>query len=361
LLLSASAEDIPGRAPVASDPRQTIERTQAEERGILDEIREMDLELQALSVEMESLGEQRASQEQRLAGLQADVDAANRELDAHREAIGERVRALYRLNRRGLARIIFGAEDPYDLRRRSEYLLAIITEDAKRFEAFSEAATRKTAALSSAAEGGAALNDLNAEIQLKEADLRAQRDRKRIMLSEVREERLLAQQMLREMSVARQSFADPVSAPSSRPISQRGCGDVGNLRAFYGQLPWPLDGTVVQGFGPYFDAMGEQRRSEGLEIAAAYGTPVVAVFPGVVGIAENLRAYGDTVSLIHGDYQTVYTHLSRIRVRRSQLICPGDVIGNVGTTGVTDDSQPTLGFQVRYNGQPQDPALWLQK
>lgn len=361
LILPLLAEDLPGSQPIAEDPQQTIDRTRTEERSLLSALREIDRELQGMAVEMESLLEQRQEQEKRQAALQAELDAANGALDAHRAAIAERVQALYWLNRRGLARIIFGAEDPYDLRRRSQYLLAIIAADAQRFEAFNEAVRQKALALTAVNEGMAALQSLGAEIQLQEAALREQRDRKRVLLTDIRGERALAVQMLREMRVAQQRFDGRMTAQSSGPINGRGCGDPNRFRSFSGKLSWPLQGPIVRGFGPYFDANGNRNRNDGIDIAAAYGTPVAAVYPGTVDIAESVRAYGDTVVIAHGDYKTVYTHLSRIRVRRDQSVCPGDIIGNVGTTGFTDDEQPSLGFQVRYNGQPQDPLLWLQR
>jgi len=96
----------------------------------------------------------------------------------------------------------------------------------------------------------------------------------------------------------------------------------------------------------------------GLDIRAPAGTPVKAAAAGEVLFAGWLRGYGQIVILDHGgDLSTVYGHLSQIRVEEGKVVKGGEVIGNVGNTGVA--SGPHLHFEVRVNGEAKNPVSYL--
>ncbi|MBW3571267.1 MAG: M23 family metallopeptidase [Gemmatimonadetes bacterium] len=94
----------------------------------------------------------------------------------------------------------------------------------------------------------------------------------------------------------------------------------------------------------------------GIDYAAAYGTPVRATADGSVSFAAERGGYGNLVEVQHPNgYATRYAHLSRIAVREHQPVQQGDVIGYVGATGLA--TGPHLHYEVRRKGQPVDPAL----
>lgn len=94
----------------------------------------------------------------------------------------------------------------------------------------------------------------------------------------------------------------------------------------------------------------------GIDYAAAYGTPVRATADGSVSYAAAKGGYGNLVEVQHPNgYATRYAHLSRIAVTEHQPVRQGDVIGYVGSTGLS--TGPHLHYEVRRKGQPVDPAL----
>lgn len=379
-LCAALAEPLPGTFSVAPDPRDTVQQTRSQERDVLDELAQIDQDLAAIAAEVVALQQRRDDLEQRQRALREDLAAAEGDLQEHRDAIAGWVRALYFLHRQGLARIIFGAEDPADLRRRSTYLLAIITADAQRFDDFRAATARRKAALDNLEGGIADINALGAELQLKEAELKEQRGRKMELLTEIRSRRELALSVMQEMNRSRTSSggwsgwgggAQPQGAATAptwgglddtwSSSAQPRCNNAGSFQAARGQLPWPSDGELVRGIGPYTDPQtGQRERSSGLYISNRVGAPVYATYGGTVDIAEYLRGYGYTVAIEHGAYSTVYAQLNGLRVRKGQEICPGDLIGNVGESGYTQAGQGMLLFEIRYHKTPQDPLSWLE-
>jgi murein DD-endopeptidase MepM/ murein hydrolase activator NlpD len=135
---------------------------------------------------------------------------------------------------------------------------------------------------------------------------------------------------------------------SSAPASPGGGG-----RPRPGRLLWPVPGTVTSGFG-----MRWGRLHAGIDIAAPEGTPVRAADSGVVIFAGWAGGYGNLVLVAHGGGMvTAYAHLSSVAVGEGASVGRGSTIGAVGSTG--HSTGPHLHFEVRINGQPQDPMAYL--
>jgi murein DD-endopeptidase MepM/ murein hydrolase activator NlpD len=129
-------------------------------------------------------------------------------------------------------------------------------------------------------------------------------------------------------------FELPIAAPLARLQSQ---GSFGKKRVFNGQARSPHSGE---------------------DYRANTGTPVFAVAPGAVALAEEHFFGGNSVFIDHGDgLFSMYLHLSEILVKPGQDLRAGDRIGLVGATGRA--SGPHLHFGVRWRGARIDPAVLL--
>lgn len=130
-------------------------------------------------------------------------------------------------------------------------------------------------------------------------------------------------------------------------------------------LPPPPPPIVWPGSGPLTGWFGERRathRHNGIDLQGRTGAKVAAAAAGTVAHAGPAPAgyagYGTMVLIDHGGgIRTLYAHLSRVVVRRGQVVAPGEQIGAVGATGQVD--APHLHFELRRNGVPRDPRRWL--
>jgi murein DD-endopeptidase MepM/ murein hydrolase activator NlpD len=124
-----------------------------------------------------------------------------------------------------------------------------------------------------------------------------------------------------------------------------------------GQFAWPVQGTVISGFGP--SAQGTN--NDGVNIAAPKGAPVIAAAGGIVAYTGNeMKGFGNLVLIRHeGGWVTAYAHLERMTVAKDSVVGPGDMIGTVGTTGGI--ATPQLHFETRKDGTPVDPMTVLKK
>jgi murein DD-endopeptidase MepM/ murein hydrolase activator NlpD len=120
---------------------------------------------------------------------------------------------------------------------------------------------------------------------------------------------------------------------------------------------WPVTGTVISTFG----AKGGGLYNDGINIAAAAGTPVRAAEDGVVAYAGNeLRGFGNMLLIRHPDgWMTTYAHAEELLVTKGERVSKGQVIARVGTTGGV--SRPQLHFEMRKGKKPVDPLSHLRR
>lgn len=102
------------------------------------------------------------------------------------------------------------------------------------------------------------------------------------------------------------------------------------------------------------------RLHAGIDLAAGMGAPVRAAAEGVVLAAGSESGYGRVVRIAHADGTvTVYAHMSAALAKRGQRVEAGDLVGREGNTGRS--TGPHLHFEVRVNGTPVNPLIWLRK
>lgn len=97
---------------------------------------------------------------------------------------------------------------------------------------------------------------------------------------------------------------------------------------------------------------------QGVDISAPKGTPIFAAAKGRVVEAGWSAGYGLTVVVDHGyGYKTLYGHCSKLLVQPGQLVNRGDVLGQVGSTGIATSAH--LHYEVTLNGVAQNPANFI--
>lgn len=139
-----------------------------------------------------------------------------------------------------------------------------------------------------------------------------------------------------------------------------------------GVFAWPQPacgfGCISQPFGcstfylePYDSGCPYPHRIHtGLDIAAPYGSPIVAADTGVIYLYPGSIGYGNLIVMVHGNgYSTYYGHLAGYAggIQSGQIIARGDLIAFEGSTGWS--TGPHLHFEVRVNGNWKNPCIWL--
>ena len=139
-----------------------------------------------------------------------------------------------------------------------------------------------------------------------------------------------------------------------------------------GQFEWPIPscgyGCISQGFGcnSYWFEQYEpscpypNRIHTGIDIAAPWGSPVVAADTGVIYLYPGYYGYGNHIVIIHGNhYSTLYGHLASFTggLQSGQIVARGTVIALEGSTG--NSTGPHLHFEIRVDNNWKNPCIWL--
>jgi lipoprotein NlpD len=116
---------------------------------------------------------------------------------------------------------------------------------------------------------------------------------------------------------------------------------------------WPITtGSVLTGF--------DDSKNKGIDIGGKLGDAVLAAADGrVVYAGSGLRGYGNLVILKHNDtFLSAYAHNQTILVKEDQTVTKGQKIAEMGQS---DSDRVKLHFEIRRQGKPVDPALYLPK
>jgi lipoprotein NlpD len=144
----------------------------------------------------------------------------------------------------------------------------------------------------------------------------------------------------------------PVPAPVENPAASTPIVASGASRNAGGiTWRWPADGTLIKKFSSG-DAI------PGIEVAGKSGDPVRAAADGVVVYSGNgLVGYGELVIIKHSDsFLSAYGHNRKRLVKEGEKVKAGQSVAEMGSSGATRDE---LQFQIRRDGNPVDPMLYL--
>lgn len=128
---------------------------------------------------------------------------------------------------------------------------------------------------------------------------------------------------------------------------------------------WPIDRTKLKDVSSLYGMRmhpryGYWKMHEGVDLSAPNGTPVYATGNGVVVRASWQRGYGELIELNHGfGYKTRYGHLSKMYVSPGDSVTRGQVIGEVGNTGVSSGAH--LHYEVRFRDKTVNPIHYFNK
>ena len=123
----------------------------------------------------------------------------------------------------------------------------------------------------------------------------------------------------------------------------------------------PANGIITGVFGSQRILNGKPRRPHyGIDIAAKKGSKVISPTDAIVRLSEkDLYFTGGTIMLDHGHGITsVYSHLSKVLVKKNDKIQKGDVIGLIGSTGRS--TGPHLDWRINWFDQRLDPMMFIK-
>lgn len=345
------------------EKKKHLKRADKKERSILTDLDRIEREVQAGTAELAEQQKRLREAESSLRDVQKSNGEISRNLAGLKQVYAMRLRALYKMTRNGYAASILASDGREDPLKRIKYLALIAERDRVVIRDYGNALNTLAVQQAEIAEKKQRFLDSKRAIEIKKAELESRKRKKATLLASVREEKGVYEQTLHELEESSVSlWAMVKKAEQERKVAKavpqppaRSAGMHDN------RLPWPLQGQVLTRFGmqrhPEFKTMVFRR---GIEIAAREGEPVHSVSDGQVVYADWYKGYGKLMIIEHGPaFYSLYGNLSRMDLNKGDRVVKGQVIGLAGDTGSLKGSK--LYFEIRRNGEAQDPLVWLAK
>jgi septal ring factor EnvC (AmiA/AmiB activator) len=323
-------------------------------------IKELDRKVKAIE-EKHRAEEQRIRDIDRIISLtQGEISsvrergrALNEKITAQKTQIGQYEKALRQsqgaLRKKWLALYKGAYLDMVDvLSTRAEYsgyIDAIIAKNKEELAEYTQAKERLVAAKDRLDEASRAQKENLKELQDKVSVLNREHEKKAVLLASLRKEKRTYQGQIQRL--LKQLQASRAKTPS-RGMDKR-----------MGDLPWPVKGTIVRGFG-ISTQDGYAQISNGVDIEVAEGTPVKTIHAGTVAYYNYVPKFGNTLIIDHGGgLFSVYGHLQKALKAAGDSVDAREDVALVGQSGDVD--RPVLHFEIRHKDKPQDPVKWLSR
>ncbi len=363
LLLGGSFQ-LPAQATSLSELRNRLSRYLSRESQAKEHLRSIKGEQQQARSGLISAQQQLAQAQARLRETEAQLHKTKQHiaeteqqlaetktrLGQHEAEMQQYLLALYRTSEPTYLEVVFRATSFEDFVTRAEFTRRLAQRDEDLLTAL---VSEKQAYESKRAELlvlRARQEDLRAQIKQEQDKTKAQAAAAQRELNKVTQDRAAAEQMVAQMQQESRQIEQMLAR------LQRGGGQ-SYSGSWSGSLKCPIwnNYRISSRYGWRIHPILHKRRfHEGVDLACPTGTPIHAADKGLVVYAGWRGGFGRTILIDHGSgISTMYAHCSRIAVKKGQTVSLGQVVGYVGTTGLS--TGPHLHFGLLKYGRPINP------
>ena len=354
---------------------------QASENEIEDMVNRknsIDQQIALLHAQIDNINQQIAAYALLIADKQDELDEAQFRLDELNEKNKERIRAMEEDGNISYWSIIFEASSFSDLLDRLSMIEEIAASDQKRLKELSEAADLVASAQAELKSEKDELSETRQELDATQAELDDKRAEADALLtelvargeefqamldaSEALQEELMEQIAQKEKDLKAAEYQEWLATyvpPTTKPTGSdttpsdgapSSSGWISPLKSYKLTSPFGMRKHPILGY---------ERMHNGVDMAAPAGTPIYAAKSGKVTAASfQSGGAGNYVSINHGDgFSSIYMHMTRYIVSVGDYVSAGQVIGYVGSTGLSNGNH--LHFGISYNGTYVNPMKYI--
>ncbi|MBS3953476.1 MAG: peptidoglycan DD-metalloendopeptidase family protein [Methylomicrobium sp.] len=356
-----SAEELSRIQSEISQANQALSDNQAKQGELMSELAEIEKQYGITVVSLKAMEKQIAEKQQKLRKVKDETDSLSSDIRKQKAALEVLIKAAYAMGKKDKLKLMLNQQDPalsgrilvyYDYLNKDRLAkLDYILEAQSRLTALELEQAKDTEILEQNLKVNEAQQKLLVDTQAKRKELLALLEKDysstQAKLSQLQEGEQRLQKVV--AGLQRFNFKEVIKSvfdlSSDQPFE--------NLK---GNLPWPVEGRIVQKFG----SRRMDSEWDGVLIEASEGTELKAVSSGRVVFADWLRGYGLLIIIDHNDgYMTLYAFNQSLYKSVGDQVKAGEVIAAVGKSGGRD--QPGLYFGVREQGKPVDPLLWCKQ
>ncbi len=382
--INALKEDKANILEQMKDVKAEYQENEDEIQDIVNQKNMIDQEIFLLNEQISIINEELSAYGLLIADKQDELDEAQARLEELNEKNKERVRAMEEEGSISYWSVLFKASSFSDLLDRLEMIEEIAASDQRRLKEMDAAAKEVEAAQQALTDEKEELEASRAELDEAEAELAEKQEKAQDLLNELIDKGFELEALYEEYEQEKADILDEIAA-KEKEYTQAKAAEYAAYMATYTTVPpatsgsssgGTSNGTGTAGSGSkwlvpcsytrlsskfgYRDAptAGASTYHKGVDLAGPQGTPIYASRSGVVTTATYSKSGGYYVTINHGDgYSSVYMHMTNYVVKSGQAVSAGQLIGYMGSTGISTGSH--LHFGITYNGTYVNPANYV--
>lgn len=348
----------------AQELQEEMEELEKDKEDAMTYIEKLDKKMSALEGELDKLNGEIADTDKKLKAAQAELSEAEAAEERQYITMKRRIKYMYENGSQDYLEILLSSGSISELLNRAEYIEKISAYDKNIFNEYQRTKERVAARRQEIENHLTELEGMKEEAAAEKRALKELKGKKKKEIQRYNDKLETSQDMAdrfaRQVAKAEAEVERLLEAKQDEIDRQNAQGS-GNSGGGNGTLRWPLNvsGRISSGFGPRTSpTAGASSYHRGLDIAVAYGTPIVAAGDGTVATASYSSSEGNYVMISHGNrLYTIYMHCSRLAVSAGDKVSRGQVIAYVGSTGIS--TGPHLHFGVSKNGSYVNPLSYV--
>ena len=303
------------------------------------------------------------SKEAEIEQSRLDLEEAERVQQDQYESMKKRIKFMYESGDNMYLDMLFGAGNFSDMISKADYIEMLSAYDRRKLNEYIETTEYVNACKEQFEAEKEVLDAAKEAVETEQANVNELMDAKEQEVNSVSAEISDKEAQIKEYEEYINEMNAEIKALEKAIAEEIAALEEANRRQYNGgmfQWPCPAYTRISDDYGNRIHPiLGVEKFHNGIDLAAPYGSSILAAYDGDVVAADYSSSMGNYVMISHGSgIYTIYMHASALYVSKGQSVSKGQTIAAVGSTGRSTGNH--LHFSVRANGSYVSPWGYLK-
>jgi septal ring factor EnvC (AmiA/AmiB activator) len=325
--------------------------------SLQNELKKVEVEASQLKGNLRKLGKEIRTVVAELSILRHQETDLQARIVQQADVIAEQIAAAHKLGDQEPIKLLLNQENPQQLARMFKYYDYFLQARSEKITSYMNDVESLTEVIARISSQQLALKRSQSDLKSGQEKLRGRVAKRSVTLKQLDASLVSDKKKLGSLQRERSELEEILSAVEEAVADMTLPSNYQPFLSRKGKLGWPLKGRVAHSYG---SQRSGELRWEGWLISASAGTAVNAVHNGRIVFSNYLRGFGLLAIVDHGDgYMTLYAHNQELLKDTGDWVQSNELVARAGNTGGLN--KPALYFEIRSQGKPADPKVWLEK
>lgn len=335
---------------------QSLNKAKGTRAELIDELKASERNISSIANDIRSNLESSQQLQTRLRNLRAEKRDLQLKQNQQKTYLEKQIRSAYAMGRQEYLKVLLNQQQPDQVSRVLRYYDYINKERSRHIDEYLAIARTLNKVEKEILQKDYALTALRSKLEERRGRLKNEQSNRESLVAQLDKDIAGKGEVLFTLNQDRQRLEKLLEEVRVAIVNIPMPKDTRPFKSMRGKLPWPIKGPVAYAFGSE-QIRGKLRRN-GMVIRANEGNEIKAIHSGRVVFADWLRGYGVLLILDHGNgFMSLYGNNQSLLREAGDWIHAGESIATAGRSG--GQSRSGLYFEIREQGAPQDPIVWL--